>query len=560
MDRRAVPEDEAPRRAHTWQMGGAGFFREGDFWTLSFEDRVVRVKDAKGTRYIAGLLSKQGEEIHVLDVAELDRRHIAPSGREELLDGSARASYKARIERLEDDIAQAEGSGDIVAAERARDERDAIVRELTRAYGLGGRPRRASGDPIERARKAVTERIRTTISHIEKTHPELGGHLRRSIRTGTFCSYAPEAPVDWDLEPATTSVSTSDGAIRVIVVDDHPLWRGTLRQVLEHDGFATIVGEASDGEEAVEIARRLQPDVVLMDLHLPGMNGIEATRALMDAWPQAKVLVLSSSDVRTELVEAVAAGASGYVLKTADAAEITAAVSRIAAGEALFAPAVSRMVLAELRDRVPALPAGVVTFLLTDIEDSSRLWDTHPRAMETALERHDAVVAEAVKENGGVLIRSKGEGDSTFAVFARASDAVVAAHQIQQAISGEAWPARIVLRVRAGVHTGEAQARDNNYFGTTVNRAARIRALAAGGQVFMSETTASVVAENLPEGTHLVEAGMRRLRGISRAERVFELAGGSEGSAAGGSAGNGRKARAVRAAGVRKTRKEVGKP
>lgn len=559
MDRRAVPEDNDPRRAHTWLMGAAGFFLEGDFWTLSFEDRVVRVKDAKGTRYIARLLSKQGDEVHVLDVAELDRRHIAPSGREELLDGSARASYKARIERLEDDIAQAEGSGDIVAAERARDERDAIVRELTRAYGLGGRPRRASGDPIERARKAVTERIRTTISHIETVHPPLGSHLRRSVRTGTFCSYAPESPVDWDLEPATTSGSTSDAAIRVLIVDDHPLWRGTLRQVLEHDGFATIVGEASDGAEAVEIARRLPPDVVLMDLHLPGMDGIEATRALMEVCPQAKVLVLSSSDVRTELVQAVAAGASGYLVKTADATEVTDAVRRIAAGEALFAPAVSRAVLAELRDRLPALPEGVVTFLLTDIEDSSRLWDAHPRNMETALERHDAVVAEAVKNNGGVLIRSKGEGDSTFSVFVRASDAVVAAHQIQQAISCEAWPAGIVMRVRAGMHTGEAQARDNDYFGATVNRAARIRALAAGGQVFVSATTASVVAENLPDGTHLVETGMRRLRGIARAEHVFELAGGSEGTAARGPAGNRRRARAVREAGARKTR-VVGEP
>ncbi len=334
-------------------MGAAGFFREGDFWTLSFEDRVVRVKDAKGPRYIARLLRKQGDEVHVLDVADLDRRHVAPSAREELLDGAARASYKARVEGLDDDIAEAEAVGDIAAAERARDERDAIVRELTRAYGLGGRPRRAAGDPIERARKAVTERIRTTISHIETVHPSLGNHLRRSVRTGTFCSYAPDTPVEWvmDAAPPSGQDVAQDASIRAMIVDDHPLWRQTLRHVLEHDGLATIVGEASDGADAVEVARRTQPDVVLMDLHLPGMGGTDATRALLEMCPQASVLVLSSSDEREGIVEAVAAGAGGYLLKSADAAEITDAVRRIRAGELVFPPPVSRTVLAELRKR-----------------------------------------------------------------------------------------------------------------------------------------------------------------------------------------------------------------
>ncbi len=332
-------------------MGAGVFCREGDFWTLSFADKVVRVKDAKGTRYIARLLKRQGEEIHVLDLAELDRRPIGPAAREGVLDASARASFKRRLRELEDEIAEAADLDDFTAAERARTERDAIVSELASAYGLGGRPRKLNTDPIERARKAVTERIRTTISHIEKVHPPLGRHLRSSVRTGTYCSYVPESQVEWNMEVAVTARSATDGAIRVIVVDDHPLWRGTLRQVLEHEGLATIVGEASDGAAAVDGARRLQPDVVLMDLHLPGMGGIDATRALMDASPATKVLVVSSSDVRTEVVDAVAAGASGYVVKTADATQIADAVRRIAAGELVFPPPLARMVLAELRNR-----------------------------------------------------------------------------------------------------------------------------------------------------------------------------------------------------------------
>ena len=113
-----------------------------------------------------------------------------------LLDETARAAYRRRIGELDQAIADAEDLGHADAADRARTEREAIVAELTRAYGLGGRPRRV-GDPAERARTSVTWRIRDAIGRVERVHPELGAHLRNAVRTGTYCRYDPEVPPGW---------------------------------------------------------------------------------------------------------------------------------------------------------------------------------------------------------------------------------------------------------------------------------------------------------------------------------------------------------------------------
>jgi CheY-like chemotaxis protein len=204
---------------------------------------------------------------------------------------------------------------------------------------------------VERTRKAVTERIRTTLARVEKIHPALGDHLRRSLRTGTYCSYDPAERIDWALDgegPAPSSQTNTQRLPDVLIVDDHPLWRETLRKVLEHAGSA-VVAEASDGVEALEVASRRPADVVLMDIDMPEMDGIEATRRLVGKRPDAKVLVLSSSDERDDVIAAVAAGASGYLLKTADASEIVDAVRRVAAGEPVFPPPLSTLVLSELR-------------------------------------------------------------------------------------------------------------------------------------------------------------------------------------------------------------------
>lgn len=138
-------------------------------------------------------------------------------------------------------------------------------------------------------------------------------------------------------------------ALSVMVVDDHPMWRRTLRQVLEEEGRAEVVAEASDGEEALRLAGRVKPQVVVMDINLPGLSGSEATRRLLKRLPSAKVLALSASEERADVVEAVRAGVSGYLPKTTEPAELLDAIQRVHAGEIVFPPALADVVLAELR-------------------------------------------------------------------------------------------------------------------------------------------------------------------------------------------------------------------
>jgi DNA-binding NarL/FixJ family response regulator len=140
--------------------------------------------------------------------------------------------------------------------------------------------------------------------------------------------------------------------MHVLIVDDHPMWRDTLRNLLEHTGVGIVVAEASDGHEAVEKVEESEPDVVVMDINLPTLNGVEATRRLRAARPGTKVLVLASSDERSQVIKAVKSGASGYLLKTAAPDEVVDAVARVHKGELVFPPALSDVVLGELRNGV----------------------------------------------------------------------------------------------------------------------------------------------------------------------------------------------------------------
>lgn len=169
------------------------------------------------------------------------------------------------------------------------------------------------------------------------------------------------------------------------------------------------------------------------------------------------------------------------------------------------------------------LPSGVVTFVMTDVVDSTALWERSPDCMSTSLLRHDELVLDAVESHGGVLLKHRGEGDSTFSVFAKASAAVAAAMAAQRALAGEAWDSRTPISVRMGVHTGEAIERGHDYYGQTVNRAARVRAVATGGQVLLSETTARLTGADLPDGTELVFLRREVLRGIEQPEPIHEL-------------------------------------
>jgi len=147
----------------------------------------------------------------------------------------------------------------------------------------------------------------------------------------------------------------------LLIADDQALVRVGLRKILESEPELTVVGEAADGEDAVAAARRLRPDVVLMDIRMPVLDGIEATRRIVAGRSAARVLILTTFGLDTYVFDALRAGASGFMLKDAPPEEIAAAVRIVASGEALLAPAVTRAVVEEFARRAPpcgADPAG----------------------------------------------------------------------------------------------------------------------------------------------------------------------------------------------------------
>ena len=163
------------------------------------------------------------------------------------------------------------------------------------------------------------------------------------------------------------------------------------------------------------------------------------------------------------------------------------------------------------------------TLVLTDIVGSVSLWERDADQMAVAVARHDTIVSREVTAVGGTLVRSKGEGDSTFSVFTHPADGVAAATAIQAAITNEQWPATVPLSVRAGVHTGDAEPRAGSWYGPAVNRAARLRSIADGGRILVSGVTAGLVADELPDAVRLLYRGRRVLQGIERPEEVWEL-------------------------------------
>ncbi|MGH2819458.1 MAG: response regulator [Actinomycetota bacterium] len=134
-----------------------------------------------------------------------------------------------------------------------------------------------------------------------------------------------------------------------MVVDDHPVWRDGVRADLERAGIAEVVAEAADGGKAIELAREAMPDIVLMDLRLPTVSGVDATRRIIEESPHVKVLVLSASAEEADVLEAVKAGAAGYLLKSSTTEEVVEAVGRVHGGEPVFTPSLAGLVLDEFR-------------------------------------------------------------------------------------------------------------------------------------------------------------------------------------------------------------------
>jgi LuxR family transcriptional regulator, maltose regulon positive regulatory protein len=182
-------------------------------------------------------------------------------------------------------------------------------------------------------------------------------------------------------------------------------------------------------------------------------------------------------------------------------------------------PHVNDAVLVGLDDA--DLPTGTLTFCFTDIEGSTQLWEQHPQAMRVALAHHDTILRQAIQTHAGVVFKTAGDG--VHAAFARAADAVAAAHSAQLLLQETDWGELRGLRVRMALHTGAAELRDGDYFGAPLNRVARIMALGHGGQVLLSHATHDLVADELPAQTTLRALGEYQLKDLTRPEPIFQL-------------------------------------
>lgn len=153
-------------------------------------------------------------------------------------------------------------------------------------------------------------------------------------------------------------MAESSEPIQVLLVDDHPLFRSGVRSLLQRNPRFAVVGEASDGVDGVKRAMQFKPDVVLLDLHMPGMSGVETLQLILQGWPEAVVIMLTVSEEAEDLATALQAGARGYLIKNIDADYLVRAIERAAAGESVLAESMTGKLMAQLqKQREPRAPA-----------------------------------------------------------------------------------------------------------------------------------------------------------------------------------------------------------
>lgn len=195
--------------ASAWTTGGATghhaarLVKEGDVWVVDFDGVSARVRDSKGMRDIAELVTQPGRAVAALDLVTAGSPTVAQPGSGPTLDATARAQYRRRLAELEEALDDADRDGAVARSAELAAERDMLAAELAGAYGLGGRARQA-GSSGERARTAVTTRVKDALRRLDAVHPEAARHLRRAIRTGTFCVYDPDPALVWQVRVTTS--------------------------------------------------------------------------------------------------------------------------------------------------------------------------------------------------------------------------------------------------------------------------------------------------------------------------------------------------------------------
>jgi class 3 adenylate cyclase len=284
-----------------------------------------------------------------------------------------------------------------------------------------------------------------------------------------------------------------------------------------------VVGEADDGEKAVRLAAELVPDIVLMDIRMPGVDGLEATRRIVkdDRLDQTRIVILTTFDVDEYVFEALRVGASGFLVKDTEADVLLQGVRAVARGDALLSPGVTRRLIgAFAEDRGPAFPTGssggrvLATVLFSDLVSSTeRAAEIGDRRWRDVLDRHDDLVRKELAAHGGREVKTTGDG------FLALFDAPARAIRCAVAIRGRLRA--VGLDVRIGLHSGEVELREQDVGGIAVNIGARVAESGSAGDVVVSSTVKDLVAGS---GIRFADRGEHALKGVPDRWRLFAVA------------------------------------
>jgi DNA-binding NarL/FixJ family response regulator len=311
--------------------------------------------------------------------------------------------------------------------------------------------------------------------------------------------------------------------IRVLLADDQALVRMGLRALLDAQDDIQVVGEADNGEAALQKAAELTPDVVLMDIRMPRMDGLEATRRIVQdrQLDRTRIVILTTFDVDEYVFEALRVGASGFLVKDTEPELLLQGVRAVAQGDALLSPGVTRRLIgAFAASQASAFPSGsdpdriLATVMFSDIVASTkRAAQVGDRRWRELLDRHDHLVRELLVAHGGQEINTTGDGFlALFDAPARAIRCAVAIRDQVRALG---------IEVRIGLHSGEVELRGNDVGGIAVHIGARVTASAAAGDVLVSSTVRDLVVGS---GIGFRDRGGHVLRGVPGRWRLFAVA------------------------------------
>jgi DNA-binding NarL/FixJ family response regulator len=311
--------------------------------------------------------------------------------------------------------------------------------------------------------------------------------------------------------------------IRVLLADDQVLVRAGFRALLDAQRDIEVIGEADDGRAALRMTEELAPDVVLMDIRMPEMDGIEATRRIVadDQLDRSRIMILTTFDVDEYVFEALRVGASGFLVKDTEPELLLQGVRAVARGDALLSPGVTRRLIgAFAAEQPPAFPSGssedriLSTVMFSDIVSSTeRAAQIGDRRWRDVLDRHDELVRKQIGEHGGREIKTTGDG--FLALFDAPARAIRCAVSVRDELRA------VGIDVRIGLHSGEVELRGSDVGGIAVNIGARVAALGSAGDIVVSSTVRDLVAGS---GIEFTDRGQHSLKGVPDTWRLFAVA------------------------------------